>query len=133
MPSHPPEPQIQFRPGSSLAPELAKRGTNPNEIAKRDLLRYYTLMYDELGASGLTAREWYYLREAWDGHPITPNNYQSSWPHIRQSEAFENRWNVKRWLVIEKLRELSPCALMAVWDLLERSPESMVKEGVDTC
>src|SRR4051794_7913549 len=54
---------IMFR-GAELQAQIELRGDNANEIAKRDLARYYRLLEQELASISLTSAEWSSLRTA---------------------------------------------------------------------
>jgi len=63
---------IQFRPGPLLGPLWSRQrpGRSLNEIAKRDLLRYYTILIRTLCQIKLTEAEWNLLREALELHHV---------------------------------------------------------------
>jgi len=113
---------IQFR-NAALAGELLMRGDNLNQIAQRDLGRYYTLIRN--AATNLVPQfseaEWalmFDLRASYPAEPMPPDLF---WMSIADAVAGGEalRFGEVNGLA-DKVRALSPLDQAAVGDYIER-------------
>jgi len=114
------KPAIMFR-APELEPAIQLRGENANEIAKRDLARYYRLLEQELGAIMLIPAEWRLLREAIrTGHLLdnpTQADILASLDHASSKESADNAPISE---LACKLDPLTPGRVAALLDYAER-------------
>jgi hypothetical protein len=116
---------VSVRAGVPIDVPLQQRGPEPQwgSVAKRDLLRYYSLLashIDALTRSHFTREEWEMLAVLAKPIIIEPPTNIGHVEHIvamlRLNEADDPDWQQ----LADKLEELSPCQRQAVQDWLER-------------
>lgn len=118
MPSSP----VQFS-SAALDAELLARGDNRNQLAKRDLARYFRLLDRELARVNFAPSEWSLIASALvsnaDEHLSGTDLVASVADAIRYEDAAE-RFGVDAELLLGKLAGLTPGAAAAVIDAVER-------------
>lgn len=116
------QPPVQFRPGP-LGRALAVRGDNPNEIAQRDIERYYAILDQELATVDLTEAEALTIIDATTGWYVEPHTARLLWAEvedaIRLGQLSADR-DIDGDALITKLRALTPAQAMAIIDAVER-------------
>lgn len=119
---------IQFRPGP-LTSHLAARsgGTmTANEVARRDLDRYYAILGRELATVEFTDAEWMALRDALNGtlaEAWWSANELATEIEDALADGLGERWGLSATqgrALVERLRQLSPAQTFAVIDAVER-------------
>ena len=114
------KPPIAFR-SVELEPVIALRGDNANEIAKRDLTRYYRLLDQELAALDLTPDEWRTLRDAiHTGHLLDNPVPAELWAAMDRAAADERTDAGPAGALLAKLEPLTPGRIAALLDYAER-------------
>lgn len=120
------EPPVAFRPGP-LATDLDLRVTsqaNRNDIARRDLDRYYRLMEREAEAIGLTRRELDAVRDALRGTVIdelTASVLTDEIADALMHDGLGAKWGIDDARLLGKLADLTSGQRLALVDLIERS------------
>jgi len=115
---------VQFRPGP-LQAELEARG-EPNEIGKRDLGRYYTLLRRELAGVQLSEPEACLLVDALNGTLLDEHTVSLLWAELDDAilqDHLHEKWSLpgeQAGALVARLRSLSPGQAMAVYDAVER-------------
>lgn len=115
---------VSFRPGD-LAPALDARGDNRNEVAQRDLARYYRLLEIESAALDFAPAEWMLLHDVIGTSHIGTNRSAAS---LGMAVGDEMELDGKaeyfgvsdRSALLHKLFSLTPAQAMALCDLVER-------------
>ena len=116
---------IQFR-DAVLTPLLNSRGDNANEIARRDLTRYYVLINATLPMiqeQFSDQREWALLRDTIAGAPgldYSPKALLVSVADAIQIDRADQRFDVDGADLLRRLRALNPLELMTLLDMTER-------------
>lgn len=119
------EPPVQFRPGP-LAPALDARGDNRNEVAARDLGRYYAILSRTLETVTLSEAEWNLLRDAlngtyvdewWTGNELAAEIADALADGMGQKWGLDARDGAR---LIDTLRRLSAAETFAIIDAVER-------------
>lgn len=108
------EAQIAFRAGD---------GASSGSIAARDLGRYYTLLARALRQVVLSEAEASLLCEAMNGVLHTENDVHLFWAGIDDAirlDRLDAKWDVDGAALVDKLRDLGPCAAQAIVDAVER-------------
>lgn len=119
-------PNINIYLPASIHEVLKKRGLGSGEnIIKRDLERYYTLLEHSLKRVSISEREWDYLRDALNGTIFTPEII----PYLPRAladavkdSAFDGigeKYGVDVDALLEKILNLSPSEALAVVDAVE--------------
>ena len=115
-------PPVSFRPGP-LAARLDARGANRNEVASRDLGRYYHLIERTLATVQMSSAEWNLIRDAlngtiveswWSGHTLASSISAAS------DDGLADKWHVDSAALVERLIALSPAQTIAVCDAVEQ-------------
>lgn len=119
-------PTITFRTGTGkLAEALAARDykheSHRNEIAKRDLTRYYLLLERSLATVKLTEAEASALCDANNLSGLEESLPTSMlWANVLDAHGLGEKWGIEADLLVSKLRSLSPLQSAAVMDAIER-------------
>ncbi|GHO89257.1 hypothetical protein [Dictyobacter formicarum] len=114
---------IQFRAASTLEKNLQGRtptGKPAGEIARRDLVRYYSLLRQSLPAFQMA--EAMLIVEALQRNPPDMEQVQRLWISVEQAvkaDQLEQRWRVNAAALVERLRTLTPAECMAICDAVE--------------
>lgn len=130
----PPKLHIQFAAGL-LEPDLLERtgaSDRPEWVARRDLERYYAVLRDELTRLRLSEVEAFTL-VACRGWAVEPSSYRLVWAEVEDylNDQTEDAGTAQldriprlaandRAVLVAKLRALSPAAVMALLDAVER-------------
>lgn len=130
-------PTITFRVGAGkLAEALTARDykheSHKNEIAKRDLARYYALLEKSLATVQLTEAEANALCDANNMSGFDKALPSSMlWANVLDTPGLDTKWSIDTDLLVSKVRSLSPLQSAAVMDAIERfwihSEESTVQ------
>lgn len=133
----PKNPLVSFRAPTAVLDEIRSRqdvlsaqmeaeGDAPlGSVAKRDLIRYYQVVRDELRKLPLSRNEVLLVLDAMNGVLVdTPGMYRGAVvldvaDHIRLNGA-DAKWDVDGDVLISTLEAMSPGTLMALVDLAER-------------
>lgn len=116
---------IAFR-DARLEPEIARRsaaGVSLGSTVNRDIARYYALLADELRSVPLSEGEAALICDALNGTLIEPTIVRLLWAEVDraiQGDGLAEKWNVDGAALVSKLRGLTPGALFAVADGVER-------------
>lgn len=100
-------PMVNLRAAGGLDAELAARGDSMNEIALRDLRRYYAALATALEEAQLTEPEWNFLRYLW----AELND---------ADEALAEKWGVNRGALALRIRALPAFTRLAIVDAVDR-------------
>lgn len=117
---------ITFRVGTGkLAEALTARDykheSHRNEIAKRDLARYYALLERSLATVQLTEAEANALCDANNGCGLEEAMPTSMlWANVLDTPGLGEKWGIETDLLVSKVRSLSPLQSAAVLDAIER-------------
>jgi hypothetical protein len=131
-------PNVQFRAGQ-ITPALAARacrGHNMNDVARRDLARYYSMVDAELRAVELREAEAGLILDACRSVIFDETNYRLLWAEVQdaiQNDALMGRWDVDGAPLVAKLQALTPGQRLALVDAIERalcSPDPRATLGV---
>ena len=116
---------IQFR-DATLTPFLHSRGDNLNEVAARDLYRYYALINATLATiqeQFPDEREWALLQDTVASAPVlaySPREVVGSVADAIQLERADQRFDVDGAYLLRRLRGLSPMEITTLLDMIER-------------
>lgn len=121
----PPAPPIVEVNTHGIARDLADRadlGTDPGEVARRDLERYYALLDRELRGLALTEGEAALLCDVSNGTLWEPSSMPLLWAEVEDAlaDGLAERWSVDGPALVAKLRALPLAARVAVCDATER-------------
>lgn len=132
----PPRLHIQFAAGALEGPLSVRAGAHaaqPAHVAARDLERYYQLLTDELARVRLSETEALTLVAACRGWLVEPASYRYLWAEVEDylADQVEDTGVAaldviprlpasERAVLVAKLRALSPGAVLAVCDAVER-------------
>lgn len=104
---------IQYK-NVAILEEVWLRGDNRNQIAMRDMERYYAMMHrlagtilSEVGADRMAA-----IMTSLDGFVATPDSARLAWAHMADNAADAAD--------VALVRSLEPCKLWALLDAAER-------------
>lgn len=100
---------------------LRSRGDEPNEVAVRDLQRYYALL--PRATPRFKEEEASLLVEALAGQAIPMDDIRGVWSIVQkrmQRDMLDRRWFVDGVSLVAKLRFMEPWQLMALIDAIER-------------
>ena len=117
-------PRVEFRAGS-LAGPLAARGDDDerNEIARRDLERYYHALDRELQSLALTHAEASLLADALNGTLWDVPSVPLLWAQVDDAikdGGLDTKWGVHRDDFVARLRSLSYTQALSVIDAVDR-------------
>jgi hypothetical protein len=127
------EPPVSFRPGG-LSASLDARGER-NEVARRDLARYYATLQRELSTLHLSEREASLIVDALNGCAVDETTAPLLWANVDDAimrDGLDEKWGLtvrrpdglpdaeKAGLLVMRLRELRPGQCMALLDAVER-------------
>jgi hypothetical protein len=117
---------VQFRAGDGLAEQLAARADRAQSlglVAQRDLARYYSLLERELARIPLSEAEASLIVDACNGVVWEPHTAPLLWADIDDAirhDGLDRKWGVDGAALVARLRDLSPCAQLALADAAER-------------
>jgi hypothetical protein len=124
------EDQRELAFGSAeLDAAIRSRGDDLNQIAARDLQRYYALL--SRATPRFKEEEACLLAEALSGHSIPTEDIRRVWSVVQkgiQRDMLDRRWFVDGVSLIAKLRFMEPWQLMALIDAIERYSRLPVDE-----
>lgn len=114
-------PPVSFRPGD-LAPALDARGANRNEVAARDLERYYRLLEIESAALDFSPAEWLLLRDViGNGYVGAFRSATSLGMALGDAITLDGRGDgIDAGALLHRLFALTPAQAMALCDAIER-------------
>jgi hypothetical protein len=117
-------PRVEFRTGGLSAP-LAARGDDAerNEIARRDLTRYYEALDRELQSLALTHAEASLLADACNGTIWEPHTIPLLWAQVADAirdGALADKWGVHGEDFVARLRGLTYTQALSVIDGIEK-------------
>jgi hypothetical protein len=121
-------PNIQFRPGQ-LAGQVERRaGRAPdagsaNEVARRDLGRYYVLLERELRTVELGEAEASLITDALNGTMMDAGSWTLLWAEIDDAcllDRLHEKWDVDGGRLVAKIRAMTPGQTLALVDAVER-------------
>lgn len=113
-------PHIQFRPGT-LAGALSIRGDNQNEIARRDLDRYYESIETTLREIQLSRDEWLFLRDIMQGTYIDTGQADWLWNEIIDADDdIAGQYGINLNNLAGRIRSMPMFARVAICDAIER-------------
>ncbi len=116
--------RIEFRAGPVAGPISDRTGTiSEGLVARRDLERYYALLDHELARVELSEAEASLICDALNGTLMDPHSYRLLWAEVADAvrlDGLDAKWGVDGDALVERLRALSPGAMMAVVDAVER-------------
>lgn len=115
------EPPVSFRPGS-LAGALDERGANRNEVAARDLARYYALLERTRATLALTEAEASAVCDALNGTILDEHTVSLLWAEVDDAcrVGLAEKWRVDGPALVAQLRGLSYAQCVALYDAVER-------------
>lgn len=108
---------------------LRSRGDDPNQIATRDLQRYYTLL--PRATPRFSEEEASLLVDALAGRTIDIDDVRGVWSVVQkgiQRDMLDRRWFVDGVSLVAKLRFLDPLQRVALIDAIERYARLPVEE-----
>lgn len=112
--------RVEFRPGQ-LAGALACRGDNHNEIARRDLERYYNAIEDALREVQLSRNEWMFLRDLLNSTYIDSDLATHLWLEVQDADdAIAQQWGIDRDDLAGRIQTMPLFARLAICDAVER-------------
>ena len=113
---------ISFRVGAGqLAQQIASRDeSHANEIAKRDLERYYNLLGRSLATVDLTEAEANALCDANNGTLWENWSISLLWANVADTPGLDEKWGIDSNALIGKIRSWSHPQALAVVDAIER-------------
>lgn len=115
--------KAQFHAGD-LSPALNERvgvgAPSGSLVAKRDLGRYYQVLADSMPR--LTEGAAMAVCDALNGTVLDHRTYRHLWIDLEDWPAADlgRKWGIDGPALVAQLRALSPCALMAIVDAVER-------------
>lgn len=121
----PQSPPVSFR-NRDIEAQIATRaadGVSSGSVASRDLGRYYALLDRALRQVVLSEGEASLLCDAMNGVLHTEKDAHLFWAGIDDAirlDRLDAKWGVDGAALVDKLRDLGPCAAQAIVDAVER-------------
>ena len=113
-------PLVSIRAAKGLDAELALRGDSLQEVALRDLRRYYTMLDSALREVQLSTAEWDFLRDILNSTFRDENCARYLWAEVEDAGIEAEKWGVDHRAFAARLRDLPEFTRLAIVDAVDR-------------